>query len=97
MLFRSGIPPVARVNEALGANFIKKLHGENVRVVSHRSARFDIPETENGINRVKVTAMEDGTFMTRFYKVEEKEMIHDLPMDRVEGSIEAMLAMGSCS
>ena len=49
----------------------------NVQLCSTRTIRFDLPEgaATDGINRVKVTNMGDGTFRVQLLKIEEVDLI----------------------
>ena len=57
----------------------------NPQICSARSVRFDLPDraAKDGINRIKITNMGDGTFRVQFLKVEEIDLVGGVPPERL--------------
>lgn len=74
-------------------------HGAtNVQMAGGRSLRFDLPAgTKTGlgdaVNRVKLTAREDGTVDVRLIEVREVELVGGVSPDNVAQTLAAFLGM----
>lgn len=89
---------VHTLNEALVplVDHLKAMGATNLQMVSARSLRFDLPDrkTKDGrtINRVKLTARENGTVDVRLQEVVEHELLGGVPTDGVQHALDTFLA-----
>jgi hypothetical protein len=73
-------------------------HGAtNIQMASPRSVRFDIPDRQdalgNTINRVKLTAMDNGTIDVRLIQVIEHEVLSGLQPEAFAATLAATLKL----
>lgn len=78
------------LNAALKAINPSKLHAigvTNIQMVSARSMRFDLPDGKgkDGINRIKITARENGTVDVRLIEMNERDLIGGVAPDALPG------------
>lgn len=83
---------VEAVSQAIPPELLTQLKATNPKIVSTRSVRFDIPDGKDGINRIKVT-LENGKFLVRFYRVQEVEILYDMPAANVADGIKTILGL----
>lgn len=89
---------VHTLNEALVplVEHIAALGATNLQMVSARSLRFDLPDLKlkdgRTVNRVKLTAHQDGTVDMRLQEVVEHELVGGVPTSGVQQALEAFLA-----
>lgn len=80
------------INSALKAIDPKKLlaaGATNIQMASPRTFRFDLPEGKgkDGINRIKVTARENGTLDVRLIEMIERDLIGGVAPDALPALI----------
>lgn len=87
--------PVVTAITALHPDFMKGIGATNAQIVSPRSLRFDTQAPgKDGVNRIKVTA-EQGKLRVTFYRIEEVEMLYDLPPENLQTAIQAVYGKGA--
>lgn len=76
---------------------VEKHGAKNVQLASIRSARFDLPTVtlKDGtkVNRVKITAREDGTIDIRLIEVVEHDLIGGVKADGLGAAIGTILGL----
>lgn len=78
------------MQKVLPAEFLEQLGATNFQICSTRSIRFDLPKpAADGTNRIKVT-IEKGVFMVRGYRIEETEMLYDVPADLTQNAVKTI-------
>jgi len=80
------VPDLAKVMQVMTPDLVESMEGTNPQAVSERTARFDVPEKMDGINRIKITAVGEK-FMLRFYRVEEIDILYEIPPENVSSTI----------
>jgi hypothetical protein len=94
--FPKSIETLNEVLASIGAPSAFEFMGaSNVQIVSPRSIRFDLPDgkAKDNINRVKITAREDGTIDIRLFEMRELDLIGGIAPANVASTIEAFTGL----
>lgn len=86
----------AATNKGAMIKALAAKHGAtNVQLASGRSLRFDLPDgkAKGGINRVKITARENGTVDIRLLQVVEVDLIGGVEPANVAKTLAAFLGL----
>lgn len=76
---------VARMLSGLSIDKLKAAQAANMQLSSARTVRFDLPSgtATDGINRIKITDMGDGTLRIQLLRIEEIDVVGGVPPEKL--------------
>lgn len=83
--FQKAFKNVATIFGSLNPAKLAKVKATNVQIPSARSVRFDLPNgiATDGINRIKITDMGDGTLRIQLLRIEEIDVVGGVPPEKL--------------
>ena len=83
--FQKAFKNVATIFGSLNPVKLAKAKATNVQLSSARTVRFDLPSgtATDGINRIKITGMGDGTLRIQLLRIEEVDVVGGVPPEKL--------------